>query len=288
MSRLVKVGMGALAAVAMSAHLSVAADLDPPAPVIEHKPISVGGGFYLRGDIGYSIWDEPSLAFNNVAGGLTSPFDNEDSDNAVFGGVGVGYRFNEHFRFDLTADLRGNKEIDGTIECGACLAFASIPDTTLIQRTDVDIATFFANAYLEAGNFNGFTPYIGGGVGFAYLSYGDYLSLGNPTAVNTPGATAADLAAANPSGVANQVFDGGNDVRFAWNLQAGASYDLTDNLALDGSYRYTRINGGDVAAIADAGFVEETSDLVGHEIRVGLRYTFGGGKKNYGGNNVFK
>ena len=287
MSRLVKVGMSALATIAMSAHLSVAADLDPPAPIIEHKPIAVGGGFYLRGDIGYSIWENPNFAFRNDVAGFSSAIDNEDSDYAILGGVGIGYRFNEHFRFDLTADLRGNKDIDGTIECGACVAFASIPDTTLIQRTDVDIATFFANAYLEAGTFNGFTPYVGGGVGFAYLNYGDYLSLGNPTAANTPGATAADLAAANPSGIANQVFDGADDIRFAWNLQAGASYDINENLALDGSYRYTRINDGDVAPdIGGVGAVE-SNDLVGHEIRIGLRYTFGG-KKHYGGNQVFK
>lgn len=287
MSRLVKVGMGALAAVAMSAHLSVAADLDPPTPIIEHTPIAVGGGFYLRGDIGYSIWEEPSLAFRNDVAGLNSAIDNEDSDNAILGGVGIGYKFNEHFRFDLTADLRSNKDIDGSIQCGACIPATTVPDTTLQQRTNVDIATFFANAYVDVGTYKGFTPYVGGGVGFAYLNYGDYLSLGNPTAANTPGATAADLTAANPSGIANQVFDGDNDIRFAWNLQAGASYDINENLALDGSYRYTRINGGDVAPdIGGVGAVE-SNDLVGHEIRLGLRYTFGG-KKHYGGNQVFK
>ncbi|MEP1443205.1 MAG: outer membrane beta-barrel protein [Hyphomicrobiales bacterium] len=288
MSRLFKVGMGALAAVTMSAHLSVAADLDPPAPIIEHKPISVGGGFYLRGDIGYSIWENPDLSFRNDVAGFSSAIDNEDSDDAIFGGVGVGYKFKKYLRVDLTADLRKNKDIDGSIQCGACLAFASIPDTTLQQRTNVDIATFFANAYVDVGTFKGFTPYVGGGVGFAYLNYGDYLSLGNPTAGNTPGGTPQDLAAANPSGIANQVFAGADDIRFAWNLQAGASYDINENLALDGSYRYTRINGGDVAPDIGGVGALVSDDLVGHEIRLGLRYTFGGGKKHYGGNSVFK
>ena len=287
MSRLLKVGMGALAAVTMSAHLSTAADLDPPAPIIEHKPISVGGGFYLRGDIGYSIMSDPDLSFRNDVAGFSSAIGG-DISNAIFGGVGVGYKFKKYLRVDLTADLRKNKDIDGSIQCGACLAFASIPDTTLTQRSNLDMATFFANAYLDVGTYRGFTPYVGGGVGFAYLNYGDYLSLGNPTAANTPGATAADLAAANPSGIANQVFGGADDIRFAWNLQAGASYDINENLALDGSYRYTRVNGGDVAPnIGGVGAVV-SEDLVGHEIRLGLRYTFGGGKKHYGGNSVFK
>lgn len=288
MRHLVKVGMGALAAVAMSAHLSAAADLDLPTPIIEHNPIAVGGGFYLRGDIGYSIWKDPDLAFRNDVAGFSSAINNVDSDNAILGGVGIGYKFEKYFRVDLTADLRSNKDIEGSIQCGACLAFASIPDRTLQQRSDVDIATFFANAYVDVGTYSGFTPYVGGGVGFAYLNYGNYLSLNNPTAGNTPGATAADLTAANPSGIANQVFKGADDIRFAWNLQAGASYDFNENLSLDGSYRYTRINGGDVAPnIGGVGAVT-SDDLVGHEIRLGLRYTFGGGKAHYGGNSVFK
>ena len=100
--------------------------------------------------------------------------------------------------------------------------------------------------------------------------------------------TSAQVSPTNPSNVENQLFSGENDIRFAWNLQAGASYELTDTLALVGSYRYTRVTDGNVANIANVGFVEETSDLVGHEFRIGLRYTFGGAPKHYAGNNVFK
>ncbi|MEP3629370.1 MAG: outer membrane beta-barrel protein [Hyphomicrobiales bacterium] len=287
MSRLLKVGMGALAAVAMSAHLSAAADLDPPAPIIEHKPISAGGGFYLRGDIGYSRWKDPDLAFRNDVSGITNVFENTDGDDALVIGGGVGYKFNKYLRTDLTFDIRSNKDITGDARCG-CVP-GVIPNNFEFQpqSTTLDLYTFFANAYLDGGTYAGFTPYIGGGVGFAYVNYGSYTSANNPTTNNT-GLTSAQVSPTNPSNVENQLFSGENDIRFAWNLQAGASYEIANNLALDGSYRYTRVANGDVSNIANVGFVEETRDLVGHEFRLGLRYTFGGGKKSYGGNQVFK
>ena len=280
MSRILKAGMVALTATLLSSVSAIAADLDPPAPIIEHKPVAaVGGGFYLRGDIGYSIWNDPDLEFQNDVAGFSSPFDGEDSDNALVIGGGIGYKFKKYLRIDLTADHRSNKDINSTIECGACVAFPTIGERTLNGDTTLDLSTFFANAYLDAGTFSGFTPYIGGGVGFAYLDYGTFISSNNPTAANAPGAAQAELDSANPSGLENQIFAGESDVAFAWNLQAGASYDLTDNLALDGSYRYVRINGGDIAQ-TDVGPV--TSDnLDGHEFRIGLRYTFGGGGQSY-------
>ena len=286
MSRLLKVGMGALAAVAMSAHLSAAADLDPPAPIIEHKPISAGGGFYLRGDIGYSLWEDPDLTNFNANSGIDNRFINEDSEDAFVIGGGVGYKFNKHFRTDLTFDIRTNKTITGDAECG-CVADLGVPSTfdTSRQKTDVDIATFFANAYFDVGKFGGLTPYVGGGIGAAYVNYGTYISSNNPTTTNGGGPTAVLF---NPSDSETQTFLGENELRFAWNLQAGASYEINDNLALDGSYRYTRIDNGRVANIVPGSDVTEESDLEGHEFRVGIRYTFGGAKKNYNGNNVFK
>lgn len=290
MSRFVKVGISALAAVGLSATVASAADLDPPAPVIEHTPVPVVGasGFYLRGDIGYSVWKDPDIEFQNDVAGFASPFDNEHADNAFLIGGGIGYKFKKYLRTDLTFDIRTNKDIGATIECGACVAFPSIGARTLGQDTTLDLYTFFANAYIDIGNYNGFTPYIGGGVGVAYLDYGTLISSNNPTAGNAPGATPADLTAANPSGIANQLFEGENDFRFAWNVQAGMSYDINDNLALDGSYRYVRINGGPIAGdIAGVGSVD-SDDLDGHEFRIGLRYTFGGQEEFGGQSPIFK
>ncbi|MEP3668050.1 MAG: porin family protein, partial [Roseibium sp.] len=57
-----------------------AADL--PTPVIEHVPeIPAVGGWYLRGDIGYKFYNDPSGSFNDpVIGDLR--FQRESMDNA--------------------------------------------------------------------------------------------------------------------------------------------------------------------------------------------------------------
>jgi len=60
----------------------------------------------------------------------------------------------------------------------------------------------------------------------------------------------------------------------AWNVQAGASYQITDNLLLDANYRYVDL--GDVkskkipAASRDGSV--KFKDLQAHEVRVGFRY----------------
>ena len=270
MSRLVKVGMGALAAVAMSAHLSVAADLDPPAPVIEHKPISVGGGFYLRGDIGYSIWQDPDIS-DTVGGGVSQNF-GESADNSLLAGVGIGYDFGKYFRADVTFDLRKGKDVQAFAPCGACLLAGGPGFTT--SNFSQSAYVVLANAYVDLGEFKGFTPYVGGGVGGAFIDNSTLVSSGNPAPQDPVAA-----------------FSGDDEFRFAWALHAGTEYAVNDNLSFDLSYRYLNISDGRIADIAvggqDFGDVDDDG-LDGHEIRVGFRYTFGGGKKHYNGNNVFK
>ncbi|MEM8797153.1 MAG: outer membrane beta-barrel protein [Pseudomonadota bacterium] len=272
MSRFVTAGLIAAIATGLAVSSAQAADLDPP---IFEKPRKVAtGGFYLRGDIGASIWKDPSLAFQNDVAGFTTQFDDENADPALVIGGGIGYKFKKYFRADLTFDIRTNKQVDATVPCGACLAAGTIPDDIILpQEVNKDLYTFFANAYFDLRSHGRFKPYVGGGAGFAFVDYDNYVSRDNPTAANTPGASAGDLAAVNPSGEANQIFGGNSDVRFAWNVTAGASLDLTHNLLLDANYRYIRIQDGPVAFTAVGPVIDD--GLQGHEFRLGLRYTFG-------------
>jgi opacity protein-like surface antigen len=75
---------------------------------------------------------------------------------------------------------------------------------------------------------------------------------------------------------------GGKGWRFAYALMAGASYCLTDKLDLDVGYRFSHINGGKMFSYADSsaggpgagpGFDRGMNT---HEVRGGLRYSFGG------------
>lgn len=105
-----------------------AADIDPPAAA---DPQMVG--LYLRGDIGWS--------FLEWSGG-------DDDDNFVAGG-GVGYRFNDSFRMDVTADISGDYEI--------------------APGAEISTTTVLGNAYFDWANDSMFTPYVGAGLGWGFV-----------------------------------------------------------------------------------------------------------------------
>lgn len=113
-----------------------AADL--PTPVIEHVPIApaAAGGFYLRGDIGYKIYSDPSGSFNDpVIGDLR--YERESMDNAWMIGVGVGYQFNDYFRTDLTLDYETRATATGYAPCVGCATAGQFSK----EQADIDVWT---------------------------------------------------------------------------------------------------------------------------------------------------
>jgi opacity protein-like surface antigen len=148
---------------------------------------------------------------------------------------------------DTTLDYEFESRMRGTLPCPA-----GCPGGGTVESADLSALTGLVNAYVEAGNFNGFTPYVGAGIGFSYLMTGDAAS-------DSPGD-----------------YSGADTWNFAWALMAGVGYDLTSQLALDLNYRY--LNLGDAESLAPVGTpgprTIEWNDIAAHEIRVGMRYTF--------------
>src|ERR1700721_4579665 len=85
-----------------------------PPPMYAPPPVEDCGGWYLRGDIGFSnqnvknVLDTNSAAYNNVAVAQTSSF----GSAGIYGG-GVGYQFNNWFRADVTGEYRGRANFSG-------------------------------------------------------------------------------------------------------------------------------------------------------------------------------
>ena len=98
----------ALAAIATPA---MAADLIPYEPV--PVPPAVLGGWYLRGDIGYSNQQVDSLY--NVLYTTADSVANvhKEFTGAPFASAGVGYKFNNWFRMDATGEYRSKSEFNG-------------------------------------------------------------------------------------------------------------------------------------------------------------------------------
>ncbi len=261
MSRFLKVGLALMVSTAFYAAPTSAADLDLPSPpVIEHTPVvASAGGFYLRGDIGYSIWQDPDFS-DTVGNPDGDPWVNVTSDNTLIAGVGVGYKFRKYLRADITFDIGKGKDIDGLAPCGACIA----PGNPGFTRENVNLSSYttLANAYFDIGEFRRFTPYVGAGIGFSFLDFGRLISSDNP-----------------PTQDPVSTFRTDDRIALAWALHAGASYAVNDNLSLDASYRFLNVDGGQ---LFDVGFgTVDYEDLRGHEVRLGFRYTFGGSEPTY-------
>jgi len=232
-------------AVALST-AAYAADL--PTPVIEHVPEipAAAGGWYLRGDIGYKIYQAPDIKYG------TLDFFDEDMDGTFMMGAGVGYKFNSHFRTDFTIDYEFPAEVSAKADCSSVCGSPGYS----VEKADIDVWTFMLNGYVDIGTWNRITPYVGAGIGASYV-------------------TTSDITFANPDGSTGS-YDGDSKWNFAWALMAGAAYDITPNLALDAGYRYLNIGDAHSAKFATAGQNTriEYEDLQAHEFRIGARYTF--------------
>ncbi len=199
----------------------------------------VTSGWYLRADGGYMA---------SAGGGLTaaaararsrpaplamtlpaaiSPLDAVPAGSLGGGsgwsvGAGLGYRFLPWLRGEVSLDyldLGGADTALGPVSSSATVALASL--------------------YWDMITIAGFTPYVGGGVGFAIDT------------VDGPGT----------------VMSGRNAWNFAWAAGGGVSYALSSALSVDLSYRYVSLG---APRFADAGLVT-ADDLAAHQWRLGLR-----------------
>jgi len=215
-------------------------------PVIEPEPLPEPpeeiGAWYLRGDIAYVVNEDSNVYYNEAASRET--FGYADVDNTARVGVGIGRRFGDWFRTDLTLDYMAESRLSGgTIgPCGPATC-------ATVERADVSAASLMLNGYANFGYFAGFSPYLGAGVGLSYLNWDYRGTLGNYS---------------------------NEDVRFAYALMAGLSYDVNSNWTVDAGYRFLNVPEGNIVddnAVLDGDIRFE--NLMSHEVRLGVRYTFG-------------
>ncbi|RWE27874.1 outer membrane protein [Mesorhizobium sp.] len=216
-----------------------------PPPVVEAQPADVGG-WYILGDIDYHQSDLDSIDYITYGPPPgTNDFDFGDLKGGFSLGAGVGYKVNDYFRTDLTADYWFKSDFNGQ---------TSDLVTTSTEVSKMSAFLLLANAYVDLGTYHGITPYVGAGIGGARVKWDD---------VRDPNTTEF-----NP---------GVSSWRFAYALMAGASYCLTDKLILDAGYRFSHIQGGRMfefdTSSSGPGF---DHGIDTHEVRGGLRYQFGG------------
>ena len=233
---------------AMSGTVAFAADLPSP-PVIEYEPeatVEIGSDWYLRGDLGYAHHQVGDVYWMDPVNGRRD-FVNKHIGGAFMMGGGFGYYFNEHFRTDVTVDYRFRSKFKANVGgCGTCGSGYSD------EQNMFSAWTLMLNGYYDFGSYGIVTPYVGAGVGMSYVTIDDY---------KTNAGTA---------------FAGDSKANFAWNLQAGASFDVAEKVKLDTNYRFVSLGSAQTARHyvngASATNPVKYEDLFAHEFRVGLRY----------------
>jgi opacity protein-like surface antigen len=259
----------AAGAASLMSSAAFAADMPSimPAPQPYYAPPPQDfGGWYLRGDIGFSNQNVKSIRNTNEA--LYTPLlslnETTGFDTGGIFGVGAGYQFNSWFRADITGQYRGNANFHGldltSFPNGGTVGFGS--DAYSASKSEW---LFLANAYADLGTWWCVTPFIGAGIGTARVTVSNFVDQG----VNSlfGGGVGPGLASAQT----------GSEWNFAWALHAGLGYKVTPNLTLELAYSYVSLGNGTTGVDSTfdgsaAGHVFKFNNITSNDVKLGLRW----------------
>ena len=232
----------------------------PPPPMYSPPPVVEDfGGWYLRGDIGFS--NQHVSRLNNVLdAGNTTSVQNLGFNTAGIFGLGVGYRVNNWFRADVTGEYRGNSQFFGT----DAITYPGGVGTDTYHATKSEWVVL-ANAYVDLGTWWCMTPFIGAGVGTARVGISNFTDQG---------------IANNGAGALTGLAFGDNTAKWnlAWALHAGVAYKVTPNFTVELAYRYLDMGDG---LTGDLRTFDGTNNIVNpttfkgitsHDLKLGVRW----------------
>lgn len=268
--------MGSLKTLALAGGLALgvsaaaqAADLayapPPPPPPLGLKG-TISSGIYLRGDIGVGVQSVGKYHNDDIAA-VGGTFFGKSNSATFFGGVGIGYRFNNWLRFDVTGEYRGGGSVsvsDSFFNTGV-----NGQQTNTYKGNLSSFVTLF-NGYFDLGTWNCLTPYIGAGIGFAQNNIGGLTDQGVQNDTRFLNLYVPTLGYAS----------NGNKTNVAWALMAGVGYEVNKNLTLELGYRYLNLGDAQSGRIVNAfnGQISpplKAKDIDSHDIRIGMRWNFG-------------
>ena len=163
----------------------------------------------------------PEIVLSDREGwyGRTEFFHSDIKDNIGWVG-GLGYQWGHAWRADLTGHY--NSENQDKI--------ANIGEESFAQ------SHILANAYWDLGSLEGFTPYLGGGLGIAYVR--------SATTIGTQTTRVLQITTKD----------------FSYAFHSGVSVDISDKMKLDIGYSYI--------AVGDNNSQDD------HAFRIGMRHLF--------------
>ncbi|WP_162530516.1 outer membrane protein [Rhodovastum atsumiense] len=247
----------------------LAALLLAPFPAVAEESRS---GIYVGAKIGASLLsvsdrrvlqDSYSLTdgVNDYSGAAQSWAMGDRTEPVFGGGVSLGYDFRPALRLPLRLELdyvaRDRATADASHDVTYDMTWNGTPMTIpgrMSQRDSLFLQTLMANAWIDIPTGRSVTPYVGGGIGVAFLNHASTFSL-------------------DSQGEVESFSNARNATNFAWSVGAGISWATTPHITFDLGYRY--IDAGD-STIGTGGSEPLHAHIhaASHDLMVGLRYGF--------------
>lgn len=232
---------------ASAAHAADYPQPPPPPPYIPPPPPQQEccDSWYLRGFVGVGMNGKYKLDYITETNATLQHTDQSDS---YFIGGGVGYEVNSWLRLEASAEYRAKSRV---------YAFVTYPPNGLDEYQGyLKSWVLLANAFVDLGTWDCWTPFVGVGVGGAYNSLVDFSD------VNPNGGFGFGR---NPS-----------EWHLAYALYAGVAYNVSKNFKIDLTYRY--LNYGSITDTVDCNVTcthdsFKFKDLYSNDIMIGLRWT---------------
>jgi len=175
---------------------------------------------------------------------------NEESESDTLGvlGVALGYNWKELSGLPLRTEIEYMYRTDFTYKSDPVFKNAAMPTKVDI---DLNVQTLLLSLYLDIPTGTALTPFVGGGVGWAFLeSDGD----------------------ATLRGAGRQESQNNSETNLAWHLGGGVAYAISDRWTADLAYRYVDFGSMEWGNTSTLGL--KTGEITAHEFILGLRYSF--------------
>ena len=202
--------------------------------VVAAIPARAEPGWYVKPYGGFSRLADTSG--DRIDAGASQSVD-VDLSGGFLAGVGVGYRYGEHWVAEIAWEYRTN---DSEI------LFA---DGTLYDDGNYASSVFYLNSYYQFASSGRWQPYIGAGVGWVQEIDIDLEGLGP-----------------------EQSFSGDGDV--ALQVMGGVNYEIDDRWLIGGEIRYSKISEVDLDAESNAFGSIEGLDYDPWSVSLGVTYRF--------------
>jgi opacity protein-like surface antigen len=255
--------------------MAFAADMPmiTPPPMYAPAPPADFGGWYLRGDIGFSNQSVSNIRKSDPTAysQISSLNETTNFDTGGIFDVGAGYRFNNWFRADVTAQYRGKANFKGTDVFNAS-AFGLAYNGQDNYNASKSELLFLANAYVDLGTWWCVTPFIGAGIGTSRVSISGFTDTGVNNLQLTAPPSVGGPPVASYATAAN-----GSKWNFAWAAHAGLAYQVSQNVTLELAYSYVDLGSATTGAITTfdgftRGNVFKFNDITSHDVKLGVRW----------------